>query len=77
MQRMPKSLAMLCLQYATSIIYLTISWLPFVDESHLGRRCGCVYMHLMLFVCVLFGGRGRVTNNWMMIPAQLGLQSNL
>jgi hypothetical protein len=77
MQRMPKSLAMLCLQYATSTIYLPISWLPFVDESHLGRRCGCVYMHLMLFVCVFFGGRGRVTNNWMMIPAQLGLQSNL
>jgi hypothetical protein len=36
----------------------------------------CVHLHLMLFVCFFWGGVGGIANNWMMIPAQLGLQSN-
>jgi hypothetical protein len=53
---MPKSLAMLSLRYATCTIYLSISWLPFVDESHLGRCCGCVCTLAFDVVCLFFWG---------------------
>ncbi len=58
MQRMPKSLAMLSLRYATCTIYLPISWLPFVEGSHLGRCCGCVCTLAFDVVCLFFWGRG-------------------
>jgi len=53
-------------------IYLLISWFPFVDESHLGRCSGCVYMHLMLFVCLFVWEVGWVSKQLDDVPSIIG-----
>jgi hypothetical protein len=56
----------------TCTIYLLISWFPFVDESHLGRCSGFVYMHLMLFVCLFVWGVGWVREQLDDSPSIIG-----